>query len=230
MPSSYTIYGGNCPKSVSKDAKYAIRSDMGRSVVAVIYMASNGEQWLATTEERPDLVQIVNDIKVGVGGTPNGPFYINEFGQVIVPVGQSATYYLADQEFDMPLQFEFEGNIISGEDIDFQGNQLEPGSLWAGPHPGIPYILEPGGRDIRYDSNPRPRVTKKVALSSHVGQDEAMSMAKRISQIKGWAGGRFYINEWKAIFAPVEGTSREYIYKYVGHLEDDDPWFPKWTP
>ena len=102
MAGSYSLYQGNCPRSVSKDAKYVIRSDKGKGVVAVTYMATNEERWLATTEEHPDLVRIVNDIKIGVGGSPNGPFYVNEHGQVIVPVGQDASYYLADEEYDMP--------------------------------------------------------------------------------------------------------------------------------
>ena len=226
MTGSYTLYTGNCPRSVNRDAKYVIRSGRNGPVVAVTYLASNGEQWLATTEAHPDLVAIVNDIKIGVGGSPNGPFYINEYSQVIVPVGQDATYYLADEEYDLPLRFEFEGNTISGEGIDLHGRPFEAGHSWSGPHPGIPYVLEPGMRDIRYDSHPRPMVTRKVKLSSQVGVDEAAEMAARIGGVKGWQGGRFYINEWREIFAPLIVTGG-IEYRYIGHLEEDDPWFPK---
>ena len=226
MTGSYCLYEGNCPRSVSKDSKYVIRSGRSGPVVAVTYVASNGEQWLATTEEHPDLVRIVNNIKIGAGGTPNGPFYINEFGQVIVPVGQDATYYLADEEYDLPLRFEFEGNIISGEGIDLQGRSFEVGDLWSGPHPGIPYVLEPGMREIRYESYPRPMVTRKVRLSQLVGIDAASAMAVRIGGVKGWQGGRFYINEWREIFAPLT-IAGGLEYRYIGHLEEDDPWFPK---
>ena len=226
MSGSYSLYRGNCPKSVSKDAKYVVRSNKGKAVVAVTYVATNEERWLATTEEHPDLVRIVNDIKVGEGGSPNGPFYINEHGQVIVPVGQDATYYLADEEYDMPLRFEFEGNVISGEGIDLQGNPLVPEHIWSGPHPGIPYILEAGAGDIRYESNFRPNVTSRVKLSSHIKQEQAKSMAKRITAVKGWAGGRFYVNEWRQMFAPVSGASG-LDYVYIGYLDGEDPWFPK---
>ena len=229
MTDSYSLYTGNSPRSVSKDAKYAIRTVRSDSVVAVTYMASNDERWLVTTQEHPDLVRIVNNIKTGIGGTPNGPFYINEYGQVIVPVGQDATYYLADEEYDLPLRFEFEGNVISGEGIDLQGRPFKPGDLWTGPHPGIPYVLEPGMKDIRYDSSPRPMVTKKVRLSTLVGVNAASAMAARIGRVKGWQGGRFYINEWKEMFAPLP-TTGSLEYRYIGHLEDDDPWFPKPTP
>lgn len=226
MAGSYSPYQGNCPRSVNKDAKYVIRSNKGKAVVAVTYVASNQERWLATTEEHPELVRIVNDIKVGVGGTPNGPFYINEYGQVVVPVGHDAIYYLADEEYDMPLRFEFEGNVISGEGVDLQGNPLEPGDLWSGPHPGIPYILEAGAGDIRYDSTPRPNVTRHEKLSSHIGQHQAGLMAKLISAVKGWAGGRFYVNEWRQMFAPVDGEDG-LKYWYIGHLDAEEPWFPK---
>ena len=226
MAGSYSLYQGNCPRSVSKDAKYVIRSNKGKAVVAVTYRATNEERWLATTEEHPDLVLIVNDIKVGVGGFPNGPFYISEHGQVIVPVGPDASYYLADEEYDMPLRFEFEGNVISGEGVDLQGNPLAPGDIWAGPHPGIPYILEAGAADIRYESSPRPNVTRQVKLSSHVGPEQAKSMAKRIRAVKGWDGGRFYVNEWRQMFAPVGGASG-LVYLYIGHLDNKDPWFSK---
>ena len=54
-------------------------------------------------------------------------------------------------------------------------------------------------------------------------------MAERIGKVKGWGGGRFYINEWKEMFAPLNrGGHIEYLY--IGHLDEDDPWFCKWTP
>ena len=74
---------------------------------------------------------------------------------MIVPVGQDATYYLAKEEYDLPLEFEgnvisgegvdlqgrpfeydlplrfeFEGNVISGEGVDLQGRPFEVGDLW----------------------------------------------------------------------------------------------------
>ena len=229
MASSYSLYTGNCPRSVNKDSKYVIRSLRSVPVVTVTYICPNGERWLATTEGHPCLVRIVNDIKIGAGGIPNGPFYINEYGQVVVPVGQDATYYVSNEVYDLPLRFEFEGNLISGQGIDLQGRPIEVGSLWSGPHPGIPYVLEPGMRDIRYDSNPRPQVTKRVRLSAQVGAGAAAEMALRIGNVKGWGGGRFYINEWKEFFAPL--TVNEGLeYRYIGHLEEDDPWFPKPSP
>jgi hypothetical protein len=141
-----------------------------------------------------------------------------------VPVGGEATYYLAGA-YDMPLRFHFEDKILSGEGIDLDGRPLDPGDIWTGPHPGIPYRLKAGGRDVYYRSYPRPNVEKHVLLSKAVGSDAAAAFSTRVQPAKGWGGGRFYINEWREIFAPV--TGREGLeYRYVGHLEDDDPWFP----
>lgn len=222
------IYTGNCPKNVSKDAKYAIRFIGGRHVVALTYyVSSTQERWLATTEDHPDLVEMVNHVKTEAGDSRNGPFYINEYSQVIVPAGPLATYYLTG-EYDMPLEFEFEGNILSGEGVGAEGKPPEPGDLWTGPHPGIPYRLKAGQRDVYYRHFPRPGVETRPLLSASVGSEAAAAFASRIQEIKGWQGGRFYINEWREIFAPVSSRSG-LEYRYIGHLELDEPWFPKPT-
>jgi hypothetical protein len=227
MENKLRRFDGNCPKNVSKDAKYVIRSARDGLVVALTYVSANGERWFATTEEHPDLVEKVNRVKTEMGEAPNGPFYINEHGQVIVPAGPSATYYLAG-DYDMPLRFDFEGNILSGEGVDLDGRPLEPGDLWTGPHPGIPYRLKAGRPDVYYRSYPRPNVETRPLLSAAIGAGPASDFAARIRAAKGWEGGRFYVNEWREIFAPVPGRDG-YEYRYIGHLELDDPWYLK-TP
>jgi hypothetical protein len=83
-----------------------------------------------------------------------------------------------------------------------------------------------GGRDIYYKAFPRPYVETRPRLSTFVGTASAAAFADRIQAVKGWQGGRFYINEWREIFAPV--ADRDGLqYRYIGHLELDDPWFPK---
>ncbi|MEV0561579.1 hypothetical protein [Dactylosporangium sp. NPDC050588] len=227
MSTVISPFTGNCPKNVSKDAKYAIRTSPRGPVVALTYQHPNGERWLATTADHPDLVHMVNRVKVEMGYAPNGPFYINEHSQVIVPVaiGGDTTYYLAD-EYDLALEFEFEGNILSGNALDDNGDALEPGDPWTGPHPGIPYVLKSGKAEIYYMATPRPNVERPELLSSHVGKDLTRVIAERVRRVKGWDGGRFYVNEWREMFAPVNGgTGWEYIY--IGHLAENDPWFPK---
>jgi hypothetical protein len=220
----FPLFGGNCPKNVSRDAKYAVRSGPDGPEVALLYEANNGERWYATTHAHDQLVEMVNAVKVTYGLAPNGPFYVNEYGQVIVPVADGK-YYLAG-EYEDPIEFLFEQNILSGRGVDLAGRDLDPGDEWVGPHPGIPYVLKAGGADVYYELEPRPNVRRRVHLSDDVGTDAARAFASRIQTVKGWQGGRFYVNEWREIFAPL--SERDGLrYLYVGHLEHDDPWFSK---
>jgi hypothetical protein len=229
MADDFPRFTGNCPSNVNKDAKYSVRTRKGQLVVALLYRTADGEEWHAATDEHDDLIEMVNAVKLAMGDSSNGPFYINEYGQVIVPVGPDAEYYLAG-EFEGLLRFEFEGHLLSGEGKALDRSDLQPGDTWTGPHPGIPYKLTADGRDIYYVTEPRANVTRKVYLSKEVGAPEARLMAQRIGQFKGLGGGRFYVNEWCEIFAPIndrDGLS----YRYIGSLDlDSDPWFPKTNP
>lgn len=142
-----------------------------------------------------------------------------------MPATGERDYYLAG-EYSKPLKFEFEGNILSGDGVDLEGNPLNPGDDWVGPHPGIPYILQAGCRDIRYESEPRPRVKKEVHLSDFHDFKTVAKICEPIGAVKGHQGGRFYINEYRQLFAPVN-TGYNIYYRYVGRLESLGNWFPK---
>lgn len=224
---SFPIYKGNCPRSVSKDAKYTIRSGKKGPVVGMVYETSDDERWYPTSDEHPELVSMVNAVKTTLGGAPQGSFYINEYKQVIVPVVGQDEYYLAGS-YDRPLRFTFEGKILSGEPINLEGNPLSPGDVWVGPHPGIPYVLCAGGKDIRYSAMIRPCVEKTYKLTKIIGAENAQQTIQMIKAVKGFAGGSFYVNEFCSIFAPVM-EQEEVEYLYIGKL-DLDVWFPMWSP
>jgi len=220
----FPVFEGNCPRNVAKDAKYAVRSGKGSSVIALTYRTQDDERWYMTSEEHSELVRMVNQVKLSLGQPPHGSFYINEYKQVIVPVVGSDEYYLAGK-YEEALRFEFEGKTLSGEAVDLDGNPLSPGDTWVGPHPGIPYKLSAGGNDIVYTIRPRPNVEKDVRLSKSIGPEPAKKVAARILYFKGYSGGRFYVNEFCTIFAPVqEGWDWRYIY--IGQL-DLSIWFPE---
>lgn len=220
-----TRFEGNCPRNVAKVAKYTVRHGGSDLVIGLVYDTSDGERWFATTEEHPELVRMVSAVKAELTGSPAGPFYINEYKQVIVPGGGTDDYFLAG-EYDKPLRFEFEDRILSGEPVSQDGKALKPRDAWSGPRPGIPYRLRAGGDDVYYTLRPRPNVEKKVRLSEVCSPEAVRKFASRVSAIKGFQGGRFYINEWRAIFAPREGeTGWEHVY--IGQLAPDEPWFPK---
>lgn len=228
---------GNCPRNVNKDASYAVRSDRGKQVVGLQYRTENGEQWALASKDHASLVEMVNAVKTAAGNPPNGSFYINEYSQVIVPVTNDDNYYLAG-EYDGLLSFEFEGVVISGvgqgrgagettDDGEHPKADLpQPGDDWFGPHVGIPYVLKAGGADIYFESEPRENVKKKNLLSKAIGAEAATEIAGRIKRTKGFEGGRFYINEWREMFAPVS-HGHDLRYVYIGPLGLDEPWFPK---
>ena len=223
MP-EFPVFKGNCPANVAKDAKYTVRSGKTGPVVALSYNTRDDERWYMATENHPELVAMVNAVKGSQGAAPNGSFYINEYSQVIVPVVGSAAYYFAGI-YKKRLRFEFEGKTLSGEPRDWDGNPIMPGDDWMGPHPGIPYVLAAGGSDVYYESTPRPNVRKKLKLSKTLDRPTAAEVAGMICKYKGQAGGRFYVNEFRSIFAPVqEGYDWRYIY--IGEL-DLSNWFPE---
>lgn len=218
--STFPIFVGNCPRNVSKDAKYGVRGSDGR--IGLTYCTDNDERWHMTTRAHPRLAEMVNDVKRSCGSGPNGPFYINEFHQVIVPIGDAAQYYLAGT-YDEPLRFEFEGKTISGEPLDLDRNPLRPGDSWTGPHAGIPYVLTATGNDVYYRTFPRPDVEKRVNLSSQRGKSIADQVARLLSAFKGVGGGRFYVNEFRSVFSPINGPEGlQYIY--IGQM-DPNSWF-----
>jgi hypothetical protein len=217
-------FSGNCPKNVSKDAKYGIKDNKKRGLaVGLTYCTADDERWHMTTEAHPELAEMVSDIKSTYGSSPYGPFYINEYKRVIVPVGDSGQYYPAGI-YATPLKFEFEGKTISGEPVDFDGRRLQPGDTWVGPHAGIPYVLAATGDDIYYRTWPRPNVEKRVKLSGMRGQPVARQIAKMLFAMKGAGGGRIYVNEFCAVFSPI--TDDDGLrYVYFGQI-DLDSWFP----
>jgi hypothetical protein len=225
--SGIVLFPGNCPKNVSKDAKYGIGAKKGKPAVGLTYVADEGERWHMTTEAHPDLVEMVTAVKTTYGSHPYGPFYINEYKEVIVPVGDSATYYYAGH-YPAALEFEFEKKVISGEPRDFDGRQLQPGDTWVGPHAGIPYVLAATGGDIYYRTYPRPNVEKRVKLSESRGKAAAQQIARLLYALKGVGGGRIYVNEFGCVFSPInEEAGLRYVY--FGQV-DLDSWFPDPMP
>jgi len=216
------IYEGNWPSNVSKDAKYSIRTAEGQYVVGVEYRSSDREKWYPTTDQHDALVEMVNRIKVAINGKPGGPFYINEFKQVVVPVGNPVVYYYAG-DYPTPLIFDFDGRRLSGEPYDLDGAPLVPGSTWEGVHPGIPYKVTADGRDIAYQKEirrGRVKGKKELRLSDYVGEDRAAALAAKFRPVMGLGGGRFYINEFRQLFTGMP-------YRYIGALATSDPWFPR---
>lgn len=157
-------YTWNQPANVSRDAKYMVRHHQGKMKICLYYRSDAGEEWFLSTADHAELVSMVNSVKVLATGIPGGAFYINEYRQVIVPVsGQGSEYYYAG-EYAHDLEFTFEGRVITNRAVNREGRPLQPGDVWEGIHPGIPYSLKAGGRDIFFKRFVRPDVIREERL------------------------------------------------------------------
>lgn len=222
-------YTWNCPKNVSKDAKFSVRRQDKKLEVGVTFKTAFGENWALSTGKHAKLVEMVNSVKLEATGSLGGTFYITEYRQVIVPTAGDDDAYFYAGEYLEDLEFHFEGHVISGAAVDDQRKALKPGDPWSGVHPGIPFKLKAGGKDIAFIRVVKKNVTREELLSEHSTVSQAKALAERIRAIKGFEGGRFYVNERRHIFAPLKGEGGvEYVY--ITDLLPSDPWFPKWIP
>jgi hypothetical protein len=223
-------FEGNSQPNVSKDAKYHVKVKDGFKI-EIPYEADEFDRWILATKEHPELVAMINRVRTDLNEDLGGAFYINEYKQVLVPDRRERIFYLAGI-YTEPLRFRFDDGkrivTISGEAVDLDGNPIPVGGPWRGLHEGLRYVLAAGGRDIYYNSSPRPDVIRTVRLSRCVGEDDAAQLASRVCEVKGFSGGRFYLNEWREMFAPLgEDDTATMEYLYIGHLSTEDPWFPQ---
>lgn len=213
-------FTGLSPQRVSKDAKYTVTT---AGSIRLEYQESRRVRFLLTTDGHPELAGMVNRVKQGLPdreGREGGAFYINEFFDVLVPDGRGGACFWAGT-YDRLLEFEDPdiGLRVSPEPDE----DVVPGDDWRGPHVGIPYVLNAGATDIRFEKvHGRQRTT--VLLSDFHGAAKARELASRLGRHKGMSGGRIFINERCHFFAPVDSQG-DWEYRYLGAL-DEDPWFP----
>jgi hypothetical protein len=239
--STPTLYRGLWPQNVSKLAKYRVSFENTVWKVSVQYDIGEGLRYLAVEKDQRDVVERVNAVKTHLRSTPGGVFYVNEYRHILVPVAGSAdtanALYFSAGRLEQDFAFQFEGKPLTSRPVDAQGQPLVPGTKWTGPRPGIPYKLKAGGADIAYetpaltDTDPpevRQGVTRNVELSKILKDKAAVARAVRpIATVRGYQGGRFYVNEHGAIFTPVEGADGNGLeYIYCGQI-DRTAWFPE---
>jgi len=237
-----TLYRGVWPQNVSKLAKYSVRFIDGDWKITVLYEAGEGLRYLAVEGGGADLTSRINAVKMALQDQPGGAFYVNEYRHVLVPVkgdassGAGSHYYYAGR-LAGDFRFEFEGKPLTTKPVHPNGKPLKHGERWIGPRPGIPYVLAAGGGDIYYETpaltetDPpaiRPSMTRQVRLSRVLGDKALVARAVQpIADLRGYQGGRFYVNEHGAIFTPVDaGDGNGLDYLYCGKI-DPSAWFPE---
>jgi hypothetical protein len=240
--STLSLYRGAWPQNVSKLAKYAVRFVDGQWTVTVLYNLGNGERYLAVEGGALDVAAQVNSVKKELQGKEGGTFYVNEYRHILVAVaapgatGTGSHYYPAGR-LNGEFRFEYEGRLLTGRPIRPDGAPLKANDPWVGPRPGIPYVLAAGAGDIYYetpsltDENPprvKPMTTRKVYLSKVMANRQLLPSALApISAVRGHLGGRFYVNEYGAIFTPVAaGDGNGIDFVYCGQISLS-AWFPE---
>jgi hypothetical protein len=166
-------------------------------------------------------------------------FYVNEFRHILFPVLRpepSYFDYFCVGKLEADIQFEFEAKPLTTRPVHQDGTPLKAGERWDGPWPGIPYFLAAGGNDI-YCKTLLPIIStgciyykriKRHIFLSRILMDEqrAADAAKPIAAVLGDAGGRFYVNEHGAIFAPIGPGNGDSVHYIFCGVIDYAVWFP----
>ena len=229
MNSKLIKFGGNSGAGITKQGKYRVSHEPDGFSISVVIETPDGIRCYPCTDKHPKLVEMVNKVKIEVHGVEGGQFYINEWKQVIVPAGNPVGHFYAG-EYQQEIILGLDGEEFSGRPHDNEGNLLMPGDTWSGrPRPGMEYTLKAGGADIEYVIPLGPDREQICRLSKFVGVEHARRTSRKIANIKGNKGGRFFVNEFGAIFGPKQIASG-YDFVFIGILSDSDPWFPKWSP
>lgn len=200
------------PSTVNTEGKYRVTVD---GQVRLILTVGRRERALLTTDQHPELVDMVSAVKAGHGEQPSGVFYINEWRHVLVKAA-GGTWYAG--EYPSILEFDLDGRVVSGR----APAGLKAGEPWTGPRVGVRYTLAATGDDIYCKRMVSARVERQEYLSDYL--DDAASFVRSFSAYKP-GGGRLYINEAREMFTPDSSRG----FRYLGYAPTDK-WFPEPRP
>lgn len=171
-----------------------------------------------TTEPFEQLVSDINEVAFIHSGAAGGVFYVNEFKQVIKPVGgisDSANIYVGEYP-DLHFIFDCKGRLIDNDDV----SGLEVGDPWPHQKVGTRYHYS-AHRGIVYYEHEDGNTIRRCQFTISPGIIDALW------EVKNRHGGQFYVNEHGHVFAPQieEGPGTDF---YVGTI-DYSQWLPKWA-
>src|SRR4051812_38787770 len=108
MTESLISFGGNTSTSVVRQGKYRVVHHAEGFAIEVVIETPDSIRSYPTSRAHPQLVAMVNKVKTGAEGREGGQFYINEWGQVIVPAGNPVKYFYAGEYLE-PIVLALEG-------------------------------------------------------------------------------------------------------------------------
>ena len=201
--------------------KYAVRyhPKLGRRVACVIpERERDAEVTLFSRVPHPDIEARIPD---------GGPFFVNEWKQVLKPVlgeeGFRQVLYLGEFP-DLHFRFSFRGRVFDNASI----KGLRPGDEWKHQEVGMRYKY-----DLSVGTISRETISWEdfaAVYKTETLESPAPSLLSALARARpGHRAGRFYVNEHGLAFLPrTEGTQ---MPVFVGRADvESDPWFEKHDP
>ena len=225
MPNKGQIFTGPREPVIPRERKYHLRrsrehDEYRPSIVFVDHRSGTLEEYEAihTEDPWPQVVNDINEIAEVHTGASGGIFYVNEYKQVIKPVGTAPTVDIFVGEYPgINFQFEIPGvKTIDNSDV----SELQVGDDWPHHKVGIRYHYSAGRGQVFYRKE-EGNVIRRVAISVPA------SLEKGLYLTKDGSGGQFYVNEHGHAFAPsVKNPTGPDVY--VGSLDlSARDWFEK---
>lgn len=169
-----------------------------------------------TKDAFEQLVNDINEIALLHNGAEGGVFYVNEFKQVIKPVGisEDADNIYVGEYPDLHFVFDCKGRLIDNADV----SGLVVGDPWPHQKVGTKYHFSAYRAQIYYEQQDQNTIRRCPFAAS---QDFIYALWS----VKN-GGGVFYVNEHGHAFAPKsdEGASPDI---FIGTI-DLNHWLPKW--
>ena len=173
--------------------------DAGGRIAVRWYDSAAGEKLCAQIKASAAATRLgasVNEAKCSFSGGAGGSFAINEFGDVICPVGSGDQRYLVGRVKGVP---QFVDPRRAGQEFSLRPpDDVAPGTPWSWPYLGMKFNLDTD--DLVYFKMEDPTGTRKIYV-----QRQDPELAKRLRAVRG--GGqviRFIVNLHGAVFTKRE--------------------------
>lgn len=169
-----------------------------------------------------DLHDDLEQVCMRLTGQGGGTFFINEYKQVAKPhvSGDGRSYYVGEYP---NACFVFD---LAEEEIDnSDDSNLDVGDVWPYQSVGVRYQFNSRIRDIYMKIEVDKETMYFLYLQGDLGIN-SQYLVSILGRVRNHKSGRFYVNEHRLMFTPVEVRWGEWEDIYVGRI-DYSRWFPK---
>lgn len=215
------IWTGYRSVNIPKDRKYSIVTSKHhgqyRPAIQFTDYQNNVEySEVYTTQPLVQLVKDINDIALEHNGAGGGVFYVNEFKQVIKPVGSDVTDIFVGEYPNLHFIFDCNGRLIDNADV----SGLQVGDRWPYQKVGTKYHFSAYRERVFYEQEDGNTIRRHTFSVSPDILDALWSVKPN--------GGVFYVNEHGHVFAPAgidESPGQDIFIGTINYTQ----WIPKWS-